>query len=161
MSTSRSTLTEILHKLGLWLRGKLLIALILSVLTYFGLRLIGVEYSVPLAILSGFLDLVPVLGPLLALVIAAGMALVTGNLTQTLWVILLYFALQQLEAFVLEPKILAKSVGLNAWLVLLFILLGSFFFGPLGALLAVPVLIILTVLYATSRAGREEDETVD
>ena len=160
MSSLPATFLEIVRKLGLWLRGKFLIALILSVLTYAGLRVLGVEYSLPLALLAGFLDLIPVLGPLLTVVIVGLVALVTGNIVQAVWVVLLCLVLQQVEAFILEPRILAKSVGLNPWLVFVSIFVCSWIFGPLGALLAVPVLIVLGVLYATYYRKKGKPEKV-
>ena len=146
-----ATLTEILRKLGLYLRAKLVIALVMSVLTYLGLRLIGVEYSAPLALMTGFLDLIPVVGPLLALVVSAGVALATGNFTKALLVVLFYLLLQQVEAWILEPRLLGGAVGLNPWLTLAALVLASIFFGPLGALLAIPALIVVTVIYTQTK----------
>lgn len=153
-----SLLGEITQKLGFWLTGKLFIALIMGILTFVGLTLLNIPYAWVLALSVALLDLIPVIGPTFALLLGVGVALIWATWVQAIWVALLYIGLQQVEAFVLEPRILARSVGLNPWLVLISILLASFLFGPLGALLAVPVLIILTVVYLRYRKPTEIDE---
>lgn len=143
----KGLLSEILQKLVYWLRGKFWLGLIMGVLSYIGLRLIGVEYALGLGIFTGIMDLIPVFGPLVSMFVVVGFALYTGSFWNAGFVFLLYCVLQLAEGFYIEPKIMQKSVGLNPWLVLIALLLGSQLFGFFGVLLAVPAIIVLTVLY--------------
>jgi predicted PurR-regulated permease PerM len=148
--------TRIQDKLGSWLRGQILLMLIIGLLTYVGLLIIGVDYPLALAIFAGIAEIVPYAGPTIAMIPALIIAFSVSPL-KALIVAAMYFGIQQLENTVLTPKIMQKSVGLNPIVSLFSLLvgfkLGGVLFGDLqlfgnviGALLAIPVATMVAVV---------------
>ncbi|MBI3304728.1 AI-2E family transporter [Candidatus Parcubacteria bacterium] len=126
------------RKLGLWIQGQLLLGLIVGLLTYVGLYLLGVPYTLTLAILMGILELVPIVGPILgaipgilvAFFISPFLAVATAAL---------YVFVQQLENHLLVPLVTKKIVGVNPIVVILALLVGAKLGGIPGMILAVPL----------------------
>jgi len=139
-------------KLGGWARGQMILMLAVGFASYFGLLILGIPFALSLALLAGFLEIVPILGPILAAVPAAvvgfGISPVMG-----IAVIALAFLIQQLESYVLVPKVMERSVGISPIFVLFSLAVGFKMAGIVGALLSVPVAITLQVItkeYLTS-----------
>jgi predicted PurR-regulated permease PerM len=132
------------EKLGAWLRGQIILMVIIGVMTYIGLLIIGVEFSLVLAIFAGIAELVPYAGPIIAAVPAIIIAFSVSPL-KALIVALLYFGIQQLENSVIAPKVMQKSVGLNPLISIFALLVGFKLAGFVGALLAIPVATLVTV----------------
>lgn len=138
---------------GAFLRGQLLLCLIVAIATYIALASLGIPGSIPMALLTGVLQIVPNIGSLLALVPIVGVTLVQGSATIPLspgWVALLvtgiYFLVQFLIYNFLSPLIIGESVGLPALVVLIGVVVGTAHAGLLGAFLAIPILASLRVL---------------
>ena len=131
--------------LGGWTRGELLLMFSVGFTTYIGLVVLGIPYAVPLGVLAGLLEVVPNIGPVVASVPAAvvgfGISPISGFA-----VIALSFLIQQVENYVLVPKIMEKSAGINPVVTLLSLLVGFRLAGIAGAILAVPVIITLRVI---------------
>ena len=131
--------------LGGWTRGELLLMFSVGFTTYIGLVVLGIPYAVPLGVLAGLLEVVPNIGPVVASVPAAvvgfGISPISGFA-----VIALSFLIQQVENYVLVPKIMEKSAGINPVVTLLALLVGFRLAGIAGAILAVPVIITLRVI---------------
>lgn len=138
-------LDKIQIKLGMWLRGQILLSLIIFIVTYVGLKILGVEYALVLALLAGLLEVVPYLGPVLGAIPAVFLTLTTGGWFKAMLVLILYVVIQQLENNLIVPKVMAKSVGLNPLVVIVAILIGAQISGVVGALMAVPVATALAV----------------
>lgn len=133
-------------KLGAWLRGQLVLMFIIGVFSWVGLSLIGVEFAVSLAIIAGLLEIVPIVGPLVATVPAVMVAL-TQSPIHALAVIAMYIFLQQLEQSIVVPRVMKSAVGLDPLTVILAIMVGSRIAGTPGALLAIPVTVILRIMW--------------
>lgn len=148
-SDSRESIIEVARKMSLkvgdWFRGQMLLSLSVSVIYLIGLAIIGVPYALTLALISGILDLVPVIGPIIAGVIAALVALSLSPL-QMLFVIILYIVVQQVENSILVPNIMKKAVGLSPVIIILAVMIGAKLLGLIGALLAVPASAIIFVI---------------
>lgn len=125
-------------KIGYWLQGQVVLMAVITVITYVALLVLGVEYALTLAAFAGLAELLPVVGPLLALLVALPIAA-----NQALWLVaavaILFFVIQQLENNVLVPMIMNKAVGLNPIVVILAMLIGFQFLGVLGLIISVPV----------------------
>jgi len=132
-------------KLGAWLRGQLLLMLVVGALTYVGLLIVGVEYSLVLGIFAGMAEIVPYAGPIISMVPAVIVAFAVSPVKAAI-VVLLYFGVQQLENSVFTPMIMQKSVGLNPVVSLFALLVGFEIGGFMGALLAIPVATLVAVL---------------
>lgn len=136
---------KIERKMGLWLRGQFLLSFIIFCLTYIGLKVLGVNYALVLALLAGIFEVVPFLGPILGAIPAIFLTLTLQGTTPAIFVFALYLVIQQLENHFIVPKVMSKSVGLNSLVVILSILVGAKVAGVLGALMAVPVAAAITV----------------
>jgi predicted PurR-regulated permease PerM len=131
--------------LRLWLRGQLAAMLAVGLLTGTGLWLLGLPSALVLGIIAGILEFVPFVGPILSAVPAVLLALAVSP-DLALSVVLLYFAVQQFEGYVLTPLVQQYAVDLPG-VVLLFSLVGlGTLFGALGVILAAPLTVVIYVL---------------
>lgn len=139
---------KIQTRLGLWLRGQLLLSLIIFIITYVGLKLLGIQYALVLALLAGFFEVVPYLGPILSAVPAIFLSLISpwGGWFKAVLVMVLYMVVQQAENHIIVPKVMSRTVGLNPLIVIISILIGAKVAGVAGALVAVPVATALDVV---------------
>lgn len=145
----KSVFTVIRHvsvKVGNWLRGQLILGLVIACLDYIGLIIIGVPYALTIAVISGLLEIVPIIGPFISGAIAALIALSISPVT-ALVTIAFYIVIQQLENNLLVPKIMQKAIGLPPAIIIVGILIFGQLMGTIGALLAVPILGIVSVLF--------------
>jgi predicted PurR-regulated permease PerM len=140
------TITEkIQEKLGAWLRGQVALSLIIGFLAYISLTLLNVPYALPLAILAGLFEVVPVIGPIISAIPAILVAFLVSPLT-ALAVAGVFFLIQQLENSVIVPQVMNKAVGLNPLVVILAVAIGGKLLGISGALLAVPITVVIQVI---------------
>lgn len=129
-------------KVGLWLQGQLLLALIVGLVVYVGLSLIGIKFALILGLLAFMFEIVPVVGPVLAAIPAVLLAFLQEPMLG-LWVLLFYVVVQQLENHVLVPIVMGRTVGLNPVVVIIAILVGGNLAGIAGMLLSVPVATVI------------------
>ncbi len=125
-------------KLGLWLRGQLLLSGIIFLLILIGLLVLDVRYALVLALIAGITEAIPFVGPFIGAVPAVFLAFLESPF-KALLVLILYIVVQQLENNIIVPKVMQKTVGLNPIVVMVAILLGAKLAGVLGALLAIPI----------------------
>jgi hypothetical protein len=139
------------------LRGQGLLCLIMCVMVFVVYSLIGVPYAAALAVTAGLLEALPVFGPILAAVPALLVAVSTSP-SMGAWVLVAIVAMQQFESNVLVPKIMDRSVGVNAVVTLLAIVAFSALGGFAGAVLAIPIAAIIQLIFdrlVFSRAASE------
>ena len=143
----RRLLVEVEDKLGAWFRGQLMLSIIIGTLSFIGLTILQVPYALPLAIWAGLLEVVPVIGPIIsaipAIIVAVTIAPVLG-----VGVAAMYFIIQQLENHLIVPQVMRKAVGLNPLMVILAISIGGRLLGIGGALLAVPIAVVVQLVVA-------------
>ena len=131
--------------LRLWLKGQAIAMVVVGLLTGFGLWLLGMSSAFTLGLLAGVLEFIPFAGPIIAAVPAVLLALAVSP-ELTLWVVLLYVAVQQFEGNLLTPLVQQYAVDLPG-AVLLFSLIGfGSLFGTLGIILAAPLAVVSMVL---------------
>jgi len=139
------TTRKIGDKLGSWLRGQLMLMLLVGVMVTIAMLLINIPYALTLGLWSGLTEVVPIIGPLLGAVpgVALGLAIspIHGFLA-----ILAYTVIQQVENSLLVPKIMGKAVGINPILVILAIIIGNKIYGLMGVLLSVPAAAVISVI---------------
>ena len=131
------------HKIGLWMQGQLLLAVIMGVLVYLGLTILGVPHALLLAVIAALFEIIPVFGPILAAVPAVAIAFVDGGATLGLLTVALYVIGQQFENHLIYPLVVTRVVGVPPLLVILALLIGAQLAGFLGILLSVPVVATL------------------
>lgn len=142
---AKNILRLIEDKLGAWLRGQAILSLLIGVLVYFGLLALGVEFALPLAILAALLEVVPVIGPIISAIPAVLLALTVSPII-ALMVTGLYLAIQQVEGHLVVPQVMKRAVGLNPLLVILAVSVGGRLLGIGGALLAVPIAVVIQLI---------------
>ncbi len=125
--------------------GNLIVSVIAGVVTWVGLTIIGVPYALALAAWVAITDLIPVLGALLG---AAGVAAVSfaQGPEALVWSLLLLFAYQQVENFVIAPRVMNKAVDLSPATVIIALMVGGSLAGLVGALLALPLAALIKVV---------------
>ncbi len=143
-----ATLEKVSATLGSWLRGQLFLSVIITLVTYVGLLMLGVPYALTLAVLAGVLEIIPYLGPILAGIVALVVAYASGSWQLAAGVLIFYAALQQLENHFLVPKIMQSAVGLSPVTIIIALAIGGQLAGITGAIIAVPLTAVLTILAA-------------
>ena len=133
-------------KVSAWLGGQLLLAAIIGGTAALALFLMGVPYFYVLALIAGIGEMIPIVGPVLAAIPAIAVAF-TVSPTMALGVALFFFIQQQFENHVLVPKVMERQVGVSAAGVIIALLLGGTLLGVVGAILAVPTVAILQVVF--------------
>lgn len=126
-------------KIGLWMQGQLVLALIIGVLTHLTLTVFGVPYALLLAILAALFELIPLFGPILAAIPAVLIAFAHGGVTLGIMIIIVYVIIQQFENHLIYPLVVKKVVGVPPLLVIIALIVGAQLAGFLGLLLSVPV----------------------
>ncbi len=127
-------------KIGKWMQGQLVLGLMMGLITYVGLRIIGLdEYALFLAILIAFAELIPLFGPILAMIPAIFLAFTKGGVEIGIMVTGFYIILQQIENHILVPLVNKKLVGVPPLMVILSLLIGGSLLGFWGLILAVPL----------------------
>ncbi len=154
---------EILATLSRYLRGQIVVMLLLAVYYAASLRALGLDYGIAVGIFTGFAVLVPYVGFGTGMLIALGLAgYQFGTDWPVLWVLCVYAAGQLLESFVLTPMLIGKSIGVNhVAVVLVGILMALMLFGSLfgfiGLLIALPASAVVVVVLRFFRVGIVKD----
>lgn len=138
-------------------RGQLIICVINGVLTAIGFAFVGLKYWPVLAIVSTVFSLIPIFGSIAGAVPAVALGL-TQSLSKAVFVLLWILGIHQLEANVLNPKIMGDQAKIHPVLVIFALLVGEHAFGVVGALLAVPVMSIAQSLFLHFREIVQRDD---
>lgn len=156
----QSEWADLIRRMGyIWnsfFRGQLLLCIVVGLTTWMALELVGMPGALLLAILAGALEIIPTLGPILSMVPAVIIALIQGspvmaeyginNFGFALITIAIYFIIQQLENYILVPRIIGDGVNLHPIVVLCGFIIGFNLAGILGALFSAPVIASMRVL---------------
>jgi predicted PurR-regulated permease PerM len=126
-------------KIGKWMQGQLMLAMIVGILIFLLLTIFGIKYALLLAVLAAVFELIPVFGQILAAIPGVAVALAQGGVKEALIVAAIYILVQQFEAHLIYPVVVKKVVGVPPLLVILALLVGFELVGFLGVLLSVPI----------------------
>jgi predicted PurR-regulated permease PerM len=141
-------LARIHEVLGKWLRGQFLLIVLVATVTYVALGpFLHLPYALAIAVLTGILEVIPLVGPLAATAIAGTDAFAHGGPGLAGLVVALYFVLRQVEDQVVMPVVIGRAVHLHPVVTILAVLVGLSTYGVLGGLLGVPVAAALNVIY--------------
>lgn len=130
------------RKIGLWVRGQMLLGFVVGVLIYLILSLLGIEYALLLAIITGIMEMVPY-GILVALIPTFAFSYISNGLGSALMVTGAYIIVHQFDVFLFTPLIIKKIVGLSPIVIILAVVIGFEVGSFWGAILAIPVAIIV------------------
>ena len=123
--------------LAAYVRGQILLGFVVGIVTFIGLYFLNVQYAVPLAVLAGIFEMVPILGPWISGVVGVIVVLATDP-GKTWAVVILFVAIQQLENTLLVPKIQGDAVDMNPAVIMILLVVGGAVFGLLGVIIIVP-----------------------
>jgi predicted PurR-regulated permease PerM len=142
-------LLERIHAvLGKWLRGQLLLIALVAAVVYLILGpLLHLPYALAIAIITGVLEVIPLVGPLIATAIAGTDAFAHGGTNLAVTVVVIYFVLRQVEDQLVMPIVIGRAVHLHPVVTIFAVLVGLTTFGVLGGLLGVPVAAALNVTF--------------
>lgn len=134
------------RKIGQWMQGQILLGVIVAVLLYLGLMILGIKNALLLAVLAGFMEIIPMFGPILSAIPAILMAFVGGGFTSAILVLGLCTIVQQFENHLIYPLVVKKVVGVSPVVVILALIIGYDLAGFLGIVLSVPMVSALMEL---------------
>ena len=130
------------RKIALWMKGQVVLGLVVGILIYLILSLLGIEYALLLAIIAGVMEMVPY-GVLVAMIPAFTFSYLSDGFGSALMVTGAYLIIHEFEVFLFAPLIIKKIVGLSPIVIILSILIGFELGGIWGGVLSIPVAIII------------------
>lgn len=142
----KALFTDINQVISNFLRGQLLDALIVGILSSIGLTIIGLKFSILIGTFAGIANIIPYFGPLFGMIAAALVALISGDYQLILLSVIVLFAIQQLDSNFISPRVVGSATGLHPVFILLAVLIGGNLLGILGMLIAVPVASIIKLI---------------
>lgn len=140
-------------KLSRWFLGQILISTTVGVTVWLAMLAIGVPFAGVLGIIAALLEIIPLIGPILASVPAILFGL-SESLELGLIVALTYIVIQQLESQVLSPILMGRAVHLHPIVVLVAFLMGTILYGIIGGLLAVPMALLVSACVDSLRGEK-------
>ena len=142
-------------KIGLWLQGQLVLAVVVAVLVFLALSLLQVRNALLLAVLAGLFEIIPIFGAILAAIPAIAIGLIDGGWSLALLIAGAYVIIQQFEANLIYPVVVKKVVGVSPIIVILALIAGAKIAGFLGILLSVPVAAVLVEIFNDMSKGKK------
>jgi predicted PurR-regulated permease PerM len=122
-----------------YIRGQMIDAVIIAILTSLALTLIKMDFAIIIGVIAGLFNLIPYFGPLVGFILAGLIGLIGPDPMKAVYGVIALFVIQQIDGWVIVPKVVGKSVKLHPVVVLLSILIGGKLFGLIGMLLGVPI----------------------
>ena len=129
-----------------FIASQFLDAVIVGTLITIALTIMKVRYAPLLGFFIGLFNMIPFVGAIIATAISAVITLITGGLSQAIWMLIVSIILQQIDANIINPKIVGQSLKISPLLVLFAVTVGGAYFGILGMFLAVPVIAVIRIL---------------
>jgi predicted PurR-regulated permease PerM len=143
---TRKFLKDIDRVLTRYIASQLLLSGLIGLLTFFLLLILKVKFPLWISILNAILNIIPYFGPIFGAVPAVIVALLDSPV-KALWVIVGMFLIQQIEGDILAPKMTGDSTDMHPFVIIILLLIGDTIGGFLGMILAVPIAVIIKVLY--------------
>lgn len=129
-----------------FLSSQFLDAIIVGILTSIAMSILGVKYSILLGFMIGLFNLIPYVGAIIAVVVSGIITIFTGGIGQAIWMLIIVTVIQQIDANVINPKIVGDSLKISPLLVILAVTVGGAYFGMIGMFLAVPIIAVIKVI---------------
>lgn len=129
-----------------FIASQFLDAIVVGIMVTIAMSIMGIKYAPLLGFLIGLFNMIPYVGAIIAVVISAIVTLITGGLAQAVWMLIVVIILQQIDANIINPKIIGQSLKISPLLVIFAITVGGAYFGVLGMFLAVPAIAVIKIL---------------
>lgn len=138
---------DVERKLGEWVLGQAVVSTLIAIFSGILITVLGIPFALPLSILTGFLGIIPNLGPTLAGVFMTLVALITVGPVGAIILLVSYVVYQSLENAFIVPKVMGNAVGLKPVVVMLGVVVALMLFGVVGGIIAVPTMVITQIIY--------------
>lgn len=129
-----------------FLASQFLDAIVVGILTSVAMSIMGVKYGLLLGFLIGLFNMIPYFGAIIAVTISIIITFLTGGISQAIWMAVVVIILQQIDANIINPKIVGDSLKISPLLVIFAVTIGGAYFGFLGMFLAVPIVAVIKIV---------------
>ena len=129
-----------------YISSQVIDAIIVGIIMSIALSIMGVEYAILLGFMIGLFNLIPYFGAIIAVALTAIITIFTGGISQAIWVVIVLVILQQIDANVINPKIVGDALDISRILIIFAVTVGGAYFGVLGMFLGVPVVGVIKML---------------
>ena len=129
-----------------FISSQLVDAIVIGVIITIAMNIMGVKYASLLGFTIGLFNMIPYFGAIIAVLIAAVITLITGGISKTILMLIVVIILQQIDANIINPKIVGDSLKISPLIVILSVTIGGAYFGVIGMFLGVPVAGVLKIL---------------
>lgn len=129
-----------------FISSQVLDAIIVGILVSMAMWILGVKYWILLGFMIGLFNIIPYFGAIVGVAIATVITVFTGGISQALWMLLVVIILQQIDANIINPRIIGNALKLSPILVIFSVTLFGAYFGVLGMFLAVPIIAVIKML---------------
>ena len=129
-----------------FISSQLVDAIVVGILTTIAMKIIGVRYAALLGFTIGLFNMIPYFGAIIAVAISGLITLITGGFSQAIVMLIVVTILQQIDANIINPKIVGDSLKISPLIVILSVSIGGAYFGVVGMFLAVPVAAVFKIL---------------
>jgi len=129
-----------------FLSSQIIDAILVGILATIVMSILNVRYAVLLGFMIGLFNIIPYFGAIVAVAIAILITLITGGISQAIWMAISVIVLQQIDANIINPKIVGNSLEISPLLIIFSVTVGGAYFGVLGMFLAVPVAAVLKIV---------------
>jgi len=143
--------------LGKYLRGQVFLVFFVAAVLFIFLTILGVKFSLILAVFSGFAEIVPIIGPIVAVSVAVIVAFFGGTanfglspVQLIIWVVIVYTLVRQVQDYFITPHVMGKITELHPLIILFAVMAGEHVAGILGLILAVPIAAIVKIMFEYS-----------
>lgn len=146
-----------------FISSQLLDAIIMGIIASIAMWILGVKYAALLGFMIGLFNIIPYFGAIVAVIIATVITIFTGGVGQAIWLVVIITILQQIDANIINPKIVGNALTLSPILVIFSVTIGGAYFGVLGMFLAVPVIAVIKILvndYLENKI-KEKEESIE
>lgn len=141
---------DIDNSLSKFVRGKIIMATYVGVMTSTVLLLLGIDFAIVIGFITGFADIIPYIGPFIGFLPAVFFAFLSSPI-KAFWISIIFIVIQWTENNIIAPKVIGDTTGIHPMIILLSIIIGGGVFGVVGMILAVPVVAISIILYDFTR----------
>jgi predicted PurR-regulated permease PerM len=137
---------ETIRRVGGYVLGNLVVSAVAGITSFIALLIIGVPFAAALAFFVAIMDLIPSIGATLGAAVAAIVAAFAG-LPEFIATVAFFIVYQQVENYVIQPRVMGRTVEVSAGVVILAVLIGGALLGVLGALLAIPTAAVIRIVF--------------
>ena len=140
-----------------FISAQIIDAIVVGIITSVAMSIMNVKYAVLLGFIIGLFNLIPYLGAIIAIVLAVIITIFTGGITQAIWMLVIVTILQQIDANIINPKIIGNALEISPILIIFSVTVVGAYFGIMGMFLAVPIVTVIKLIIEDFIRYREEE----